>query len=147
MGYSASGCRPTGQSSSLLVELWQPQVGSLWDPAKGQWLQGGVLAMAEERVPPHTRMSSGCFITSTNIHWPEQVTWPSPISVGKEGATFCLQGKGEGEYLPSKQTFAELQHWYFLKRSHVTLIFSQGSESLTYSHTACQPVKMKIRLS
>lgn len=104
LGSSASGCRPTGQSSSVQVGLWQPQVGSLWGPAKGQWLQGGVLAMAEERVPLHTRMSSGCFIMSTSIHWPEQVTRPSPSSVGKEGATFCLQGKGEGEYLPNYST-------------------------------------------
>ena len=62
--------------------------------------------MAEEQVPLPTRMSSGCFIMATNIHWPEQVTWPSPISVGKEGATFCLQGKGEGEYLLSKPNYS-----------------------------------------
>ena len=115
LGHSASGCRPTGHSSSMLVGLRLPQVGSPWGPAKGQWLQGGVLAMAEERVPLHMRMSTACFITSTNIHWPEQVTRPSPISVGEDRGTICLQGEEEGEYLLSKPNYSPGILHIFLK--------------------------------
>ena len=91
LGYSASGCRPTGHSSSMRVGLRLPQVGSLWGPAKGQWLQGE--SWSWQRSECHCPCA--CQLAAYHVHQYSQAR-----ASYKAKPKLC--GEGQGNNLPSR---------------------------------------------
>lgn len=138
LGCSASGAGPAA-GSGLLGAGWLrlPQVCSLWGPAQGSASRGSS-SPGDGRRPSPTLSRPPTFTGQSKF-----MAKPS-LNGERRGDTLP---PGRGVSICQANQIIALVFWIFLKRPHVILMFSQGSEPLTYGHAACQPVKTKIRLN
>lgn len=147
LGCSASGAGPAVSLGAPRCRLAQaaPGVFTL-GPSSGQCLQGELFSGRWQKSKPYSTSTSQVAALSRPPTFTGQSKFMAKPSLNGERRGDTLP-PGRGVSICQANQIIALVFWIFFKRPHVILMFSQGSEPLTYGHAACQPVKTKIRLN